>query len=117
MTTSKTILKMLELRRRRQKAWRERREHMEGIRQRAVARAAQVRRDNHAALIARLATLPATLTKEELLAFLDGKYAGTYESFCGRLRRHKLMTYDPFLGEFGAWVNHCVDKGDDAGKI
>ena len=60
--------KEFELTRRRQKAWRERREHMENIRQRAVARAAQVRRENHAALISRLATLPATLTKEELLA-------------------------------------------------
>jgi hypothetical protein len=106
--------KEFELTRRRQKAWRERREHMEGIRQRAVARAAQVRRDNHAALIARLATLPATLTKEELLAFLDGKYTGTYESFCHRLRRHKLMTYDPFKGEFGAWVNHCVPEREQS---
>jgi cell division protein ZapA (FtsZ GTPase activity inhibitor) len=114
MTTSKSILKMLELTRRRQKAWRERREHMEGIRQRAVARAAEVRRDNHAALISRLATLPATLTKDELLAFLDGKYAGSYESFCNRLRRHKLMTYDPFLGEFGAWVNHCVPEREQS---
>ena len=68
----------------------------------------------HAALIARLATLPATLTKEELLAFLDGKYTGTYESFCHRLRRHKLMTYDPFLGEFGAWVNHCVPEREQS---
>jgi hypothetical protein len=106
--------KEFELTRRRQKAWRERREHMEGIRQRAVARAAQVRRDNHAALISRLATLPATLTKEELLAFLDGKYSGTYESFCHRLRRHKLMTYDPFLGELGAWVNHCVPEREQS---
>ena len=106
--------KEFELTRRRQKAWRERREHMEGIRKRAVARAAQVRRENHAALISRLATLPATLTKEELLAFLDGKYSGTYESFCGRLRRHKLMTYDPFLGEFGAWVNHCVTEREQS---
>lgn len=118
MPTSKQILQKLALTRRRQKAWRERREHMETIRQRAVAKAADVRRENHAALISRLAALPATLTKEELLAFLEGKYSGTYESFCGRLRRHKLMTYDPFLGEYGMWVNLCrpLDKGQDAGQ-
>jgi hypothetical protein len=103
-----------DLTRRRQKAWRERREHMEGIRQRAVAKAAQVRRDNHAALISRLATLPATLTKKEMLAFLDGKYSGTYNSFCNRLRKHGMMTYDPFKGEFGAWVNHCVPEREQS---
>jgi hypothetical protein len=106
--------KEFELTRRRQKAWRERREHMEGIRQRAVARAAEIRRENNAALIARLATLPATLTKEELLAFIDDKYSGTYNSFCNRLRKHGMMTYDPFLGEFGAWVNHCVPEREQS---
>jgi cell division protein ZapA (FtsZ GTPase activity inhibitor) len=98
---------MLELTRRRQKAWRERREHMEGIRQRAIARAAEVRRENHAALIARLATLPATLTTDELKAYIEGKYKGRPTSFFDRLRRHRLMTYDVVAGH---WVNHCVPE-------
>lgn len=102
--------KDFELTRRRQKAWRERREHMEGIRQRAVARAAQVRRENHAALIARLATLPATLTTDELRAYIDGKYAGRPSSFFDRLRRHRLMTYDVIAGH---WVNHCIPSGNN----
>jgi cell division protein ZapA (FtsZ GTPase activity inhibitor) len=102
---------MLELTRRRQKAWRERREHMEGIRQRAVARAAQVRHDNHAALISRLATLPATLTTDELKAYIDGKYKGRPTSFFDRLRRHRLMTYDVVAGH---WVNHCFPEREQS---
>jgi two-component sensor histidine kinase len=103
-----------ELTRRRQKAWRERREHMEGIRQRAVARAAQVRRENNAALISRLATLPAEVSTDELRAFIDGKYPGTYNSFCNRLRKHGMMTFDPFKGEFGVWVNHCLPEREQS---
>ena len=96
--------KALALTRRRQKAWREMPEHMEQIRQRATTRAAQVRRDNHAALIAKLATLPGTLTTAELLAFLDGKYPWRPSSFFNRLRRHRLMTYDAVADH---WVNNC----------
>ena len=102
---------MLELTRRRQKAWRERREHMEGIRQRAVARAAEVRRENHAALISRLATLPATLTTDELKAYIEGKYKGRPTSFFDRLRRHNLMTYDVVAGH---WVNHCAPEREQS---
>jgi hypothetical protein len=84
---------------------------MEDIRKRASARAAQVRRDNHAALIARLATLPATLTTDDLLAYIDGKYPGKPSSFFNRLRRHRLMSYDAAAG---VWVNHCVPEREQS---
>lgn len=104
--------KEFELTRRRQKAWRERREHMEGIRQRAIARAAEVRRENNAALVARLALLPAEISTPDLKAYIAGKYKGTFNSFCNRVRKHGMMTYDPFRGEYGMWVNLCrtLDK-------
>ena len=104
-TNRKTILQRLALTRNRQKAWREKPDHMETIRQRASARAAQVRRENHAALIARLGALPATMTTDDLLAFIEGKYPGKPSSFFNRLRRHRLMTYDAAAG---VWVNHCL---------
>jgi hypothetical protein len=84
---------------------------MEDIRKRASARAAQVRHDNHAALIARLSTLPATLTTADLLAFIEGKYLGKPSSFFNRLRRHRLMSYDAAAG---AWVNHCVPEREQS---
>lgn len=99
-----TILKRLALTRLRQKAWREKRDHMETIRKRAVANAAQARRDNHAALISRLASMPATMTTDELKAYIDGKYPGRPSSFFDRLRRHRLMLYN---ADAGVWVNLC----------
>ena len=102
--TRETILKRLALTRLRQKAWRDKPEHMETIRQRAVANAATKRRDNHAALIARLSHLPATMTSDALIAYITGKYSGKPSSFFDRLRRHRLMTYN---ATDGVWVNLC----------
>lgn len=102
--TSKEILRRLAITRGRQKAWREIPEVMERARLKATAKAAAQRHANHAALIARLSDLPATLTTDELRTFIAAKYRGEPKSFFNRLRRHGLMAYDPVAD---AWLNHC----------
>jgi hypothetical protein len=84
---------------------------MESIRKRATANANARRRENHAALIARLTTLPATMTTADLLAYIDGRYPGRPSSFFNRLRRHKLMLYD---ADAGVWVNQCVPEREQS---
>lgn len=101
---SRDTLRRLATTRARQKAWREKPEHMEGIRRRAIAQAAAQRHANHADLVARLSDLPASLTTDQVLAYIDGRYRGNPKSFFNRLRRHGLMAYDPVAD---AWVNHC----------
>lgn len=101
---SEKVLRRLELTRLRQKAWREIPEVMERARRKATAKAAAKRHANHAALIARLSDLPATLTTDKLRTFIAAKYRGEPKSFFNRLRRHGLMAYDPVAD---AWVNHC----------
>jgi len=101
---SRKVLNRLALTRLRQKAWREKPARMEDIRQRATAKAASRRHANHAALVARLADLPAAMTTDQVLAYIDGKYRGKPKSFFNRLRRHGLMAYD-YRAE--VWVNHC----------
>ena len=98
------VLRRLELTRLRQKAWREKPARMEQIRQRATAKAAAQRHANHAALVARLADLPAALTTDQVLAYIDGRYRGKPGSFFNRVRRHGLMTWDY---RADVWVNHC----------
>lgn len=102
--TPEKILRRLELTRIRQKAWREKPARMEQIRQRATAKAAAQRHANHAALVARLSDLPAALTTDQVLAYIDGLYRGKPGSFFNRLRRHDLMAYDY---KADVWVNHC----------
>lgn len=101
---SRKVLNRLALTRLRQKAWREKPARMEEIRQRATAKAAARRHANHAALIARLADLPAAMTTDQVLAYIDGRYRGKPKSFFNRLRRHGLMAYDYHAD---VWVNHC----------
>jgi len=98
------VLRRLELTRLRQKAWREKPARMEQIRQRATAKAAAQRHANHAALVARLSDLPAAMTTDQVLAYIDGRYRGKPGSFFNRLRRHGLMTWDY---KADLWVNHC----------
>lgn len=98
------VLRRLELTRLRQKAWREKPARMEQIRQRATAKAAAQRHANHAALVARLSDLPAAMTTDQVLAYIDGIYRGKPGSFFNRLRRHGLMTWD-YRADI--WVNHC----------
>lgn len=98
------VLRRLELTRLRQKLWREKPERMEAARRKATAKAAAQRHANHAALVARLSDLPAALTTDQVLAYIDGIYRGKAKSFFNRLRRHDLMAYDY---KADVWVNHC----------
>jgi hypothetical protein len=77
---------------------------MEAGRRRATAKAAAIRHANHAALVARLSDLPATLTTDQVLAYITDIYRGKPGSFFNRLRRHGLMTWDY---KADVWVNHC----------
>ncbi len=98
------VLRRLELTRLRQKLWREKPERMEAARRKATTKAAAQRHANHAALVARLSDLPAALTTDQVLAYIDGIYRGNPKSFFNRLRRHDLMAYDY---RADVWVNHC----------
>jgi hypothetical protein len=98
------VLRRLELTRLRQKLWREKPEVMEAARRKATAKAAAQRHANHAALVARLSDLPAAMTTDQVLAYIDGIYRGNPKSFFNRLRRHDLMAYDY---KADVWVNHC----------
>jgi hypothetical protein len=101
---SEKVLRRLELTRLRQKLWREKPEVMERGRRKATAKATAQRHANHAALVARLSDLPAAMTSDQVLAYIDGIYRGKPGSFFNRLRRHGLMTWDPLAD---VWVNHC----------
>ena len=100
------VLARLALTRHRQKAWRERPEHMEGIRQRAIAKAKAVKDQKNQNLIAVLSTLPDRLTPTELRQLFLDEYCRnkevTEESFFLRVKRRGLMAYDP---DNGTWVN------------
>ena len=102
--TSRKVLLRLAVTRGRQKAWREMPERMEAGRQRATAKAAAKRHAKHARLVARLSDLPAAMTTDQVLAYIDGRYRGKAKSFFNRLRRHELMAYDY---KADVWVNHC----------
>lgn len=77
---------------------------MEAARRKATAKAAAQRHANHADLVARLSDLPAAMTTDQVLAYIDGIYRGKPGSFFNRLRRHDLMAYDY---KADVWVNHC----------
>ena len=80
------VLRRLELTRLRQKLWREKPERMEAARRKATAKAAAQRHANHAALVARLSDLPAALTTDQVLAYIDGNYRGRPRDFAGGSR-------------------------------
>lgn len=102
---SRAIQDKLKWTRVRQRAWRDKPDHMEAIRVRATERASVSRARKHLALIRNLSTLAASLSTEELQAIVKAStYRGTYHSFQNRLRRHGLMRYDAASGR---WLNLC----------
>lgn len=101
---SRKVRLRLAVTRGRQKAWRKMPERMEAGRRKATAKAAAQRHANHEALVARLSDLPAAMTTDQVLAYIDGIYEGRPSSFFNRLRRHGLMTWDCHAD---VWVNHC----------
>jgi len=94
---------------RRRKAWKEKPEHMEAIRQRATKAAKAVREGKHQLLVQRLRSLPAEITTDNLRKAAADIYPRrfAFRSFVNRVRRHGLLTYDAVLG---VWVNHAVGK-------
>lgn len=94
---------------RRRKAWKEKPEHMEAIRQRATKAAKAVRERKHQLLVHRLRSLPAEITTDNLRKFAADIYPRrfAFRSFVNRVRRHGLLAYDAVLG---VWVNRVVDK-------
>jgi triacylglycerol esterase/lipase EstA (alpha/beta hydrolase family) len=90
----------------RQKAWREKPDLMESIRQRATARAKAVRDKKTDRLKFYLAELPDRMTKEELKTLIVDEYCQQTKvdpaSFYRHVKRHGLLSYD---GAVGLWVN------------
>ena len=102
------VLAKLQMTRWRQKAWRDRPEHMEAIRQRATARAKAKRDDQISLLRVYLADLPERMTGHELDDLIVTEYAAqrkvTRASFFRRVKRHALLAYDATTGH---WQNLC----------
>lgn len=95
---------------RRRKAWKEKPEHMEAIRQRATKAAKTVKERKHQLLVSRLRALPAEIQTEQLRVLILDIYPRrfSFRSFINRVRRHNLMTYDAILG---LWVNNTLSTG------
>ncbi|MEY4403626.1 MAG: hypothetical protein RIR91_1661 [Verrucomicrobiota bacterium] len=109
---SEAKLRKLEWTRVRQKAWREKPDHMEAIRVRATNAAAAKKQRRIQNLIAALSTLPAAMTTDELRdAVTKSNYRGKFHSMTNRLRRHGLMLYDAAAG---VWVNQCVPEREQS---
>jgi len=102
------VLAKLQMTRWRQKAWRDKPEVMEAIRQRATARAKEVKDDQIRLLRLYIADLPDRMTGPELDDLLVREYAEqrkvTKASFFRRVKRHALLAYDATTGH---WQNLC----------
>lgn len=105
-TLSRAILHRLSMTRIRQKAWREKPDHMEGIRQRAAKAAKAVRDRKTDRLRHYLSELPDRMTKDELKTLIVDEYCQQKQvdpaSFYRHVKRHGLLSYD---GAVGQWVN------------
>ena len=100
------VLARLALTRLRQKAWRERPDHMEGIRQRATAKARTKKQQDTELLKGYIAELPSQMTKQEVLDLIATDYCKarkvSEQAFWQQVRNHRLLTYD---GVSGLWFN------------
>lgn len=102
------ILAKLQMTRWRQKAWRDKPDVMEAIRQRATIRAKQVKDEQIRLLRGYIADLPDRMTSLELDDLLVREYTAQRKvaraSFFRRVKRHGLLAYD---GSTGHWQNLC----------
>jgi len=100
------ILFKLQMTRWRQKAWREKPDHMEAIRKRATEQAKAVKERKHLRLVQDLKALPDRMTHQELDDLFLKSYLTptqvTRDSFFTRVKRRGLLTFDP---ADGCWVN------------
>ena len=92
----------------RQKAWRDKPDHMEGIRQRATAKAKAVKDEKRQRLMGYLKELPDRMTVDELMNQIGSEYCRQREvtkaAFFRLIRKHGLLSYDP---KDGLWMNNC----------
>ena len=92
----------------RQKAWREKPEVMEAIRQRAINKAKAVKDDRRQRLKGYIQELPGKVTTDELMKLIGDDYCQQRKvkkrSFIHHIRRHALMSYDALTGY---WINNC----------
>ena len=104
--TPQSVLQRYALTRARQKAWRERPDHMEQIRKRATDRAKTIKEGKNIRFTEALKALPETMTTQELhdlflTAYLSSKQV-TKDSFFKRVKRRGLLAYDPAQS---VWLN------------
>lgn len=108
LNRKRTVLFKLQMTRWRQKAWRDKPELMEAIRQRAVNRAKAVKDEKRQKLKGYFSELPDQLTTDELMTQIGTDYCKQRKvkksSFFQHIRNHGLLSYDP-LG--GVWINNC----------
>lgn len=105
------ILFKLQMTRWRQKAWREKPDHMEAIRKRATEQAKTVKEGKHLRLVEDLKALPDRMTTQELddlflTSYLTHKQV-TRDSFFKRVKRRNVLAYDPADGR---WVNLSKER-------
>lgn len=100
------ILFKLQMTRWRQKAWREKPDHMEAIRKRATDQAKIVKDGKHLRLVQDLEALPDRMTHQELDDLFLNSYLThkqvTRDSFFKRVKRRNVLAFDP---ADGCWVN------------
>lgn len=81
---------------------------MEGIRQKATAKAKAVKEEKANRLKAYFSELPETMTKEQAFTLIGDEYCRqrkvTEQAFWQQVRLHKLMAYSL---EQNAWLNLC----------
>ena len=103
-----TVLFKLQMTRWRQKAWRDKPELMESIRQRAVNRAKAIKDEKRKELISYFAEIPEKVTTEELMSLIGDDYCRQREvkkmSFFQHIRNHRFFSYDAVSG---LWINNC----------
>lgn len=108
LTRRGKVLFNFQMTRWRQKAWAEKPEVMEAIRQRAINKAKAVKDEKRQRLKGYIGELPDKVTTDELMTLIGDEYCQQREvkrtSFLQHLKRHGLMSYD---ASTGYWINNC----------
>jgi hypothetical protein len=82
---------------------------MEGIRQRATAKAKAVKEQATERLRGYFSELPKEMTKEQVGTMIGEDYCRqrkvTEQAFWQQVRKHRLLTYQP---NSGTWLNNCL---------
>jgi hypothetical protein len=83
---------------------------MEGIRQRAIAKARTKKQQDTELLKGYIAELPSQMTRSEVLGLIATEYCKarkvSEQAFWQQVRNHRLLSYDDVSG---LWVNHLKE--------